>query len=107
MTDPLAFILWHLLGQQSSVTIEDVYEFDSGRVEAVLLAAHMVLNGGGYWLPSEDTAMWYQRTWDRLRGGRPSSFPSTTFKRPRKLHSKKLSHDEWMARRANTQGVAS
>lgn len=107
MTDPLAFILWHLLGTQSSVTIEDVYVFDSGRVETVLLDASMVWNHGGYWLPTEATARWYQRTWDRLRGARTSSFPSETFKRPRKLRSNKLSHDEWMARRANTQGVAS
>jgi hypothetical protein len=77
MTDPLAFMLWQLLGMQSSVTAEDLCFWDSIRAERVLILAGMVKNAGDYWLPSDDTIAWYERTWDELRKARPTHLPPT------------------------------
>jgi hypothetical protein len=72
-TDPLRFILWHLLISQDVIATDDLYAFDSVRVWRLLAGAGMRQDSMGRWHPTSRTATFLEETWDAIRDERPAS----------------------------------
>ncbi len=72
MVDPIDAILWSLLNRETVVDLEEVCWWDCARAERTVLAAGMRHLEGRNYQTTDDTAHWFEETWNAIRATSPA-----------------------------------